>query len=514
MLSSKKRGLCIFFAAALYAACFPAALRSPDLVPPLLSTLLVWVAWVPFLFAVDWRRPRAALRDGFLFAAAANFLVLFWVFVAFKHYGGMSAALSALILFLMILVLSPFSAAAAYLTARFARTPAQRVWLGAVFFALLEEAKTLLPFGGFPWVSPAYALDGALPLIQALDLFGLSGFHCLIFAANFALAERLRGSLPRPLAARWAAGLAGAIVVLLGYGTLRLREVDGTVARTQPLTAALIQGNISQDRKWSALTRQEILDTYDSLSRSAVAKESVDLVVWPEASLPFLVRNDIAHAPIETGFLPEGAGLVFGAATSRPGRGKTQYVNSAFYVDRGGAVVGRYDKRHLVPFGEYVPLERWISRIVPAVAGNFSAGDDATVFDALGRRFGTLICYEALFAGLARDLVRGGAEFLVNITNDAWFDDTSGPYQHAGFARFRAIETRRSILRAANTGVSLWTDPAGRAFDATDVFRPDVVFAKAYPSRELTFYVRFPWLLPFLLLALAAAAILRDRRKA
>ena len=494
----------------LYALTFPLAFRTDNLIPAWMPLVLVWFSWAPLLKDLG-SSPKEAFGRGYAFGVVSNALALYWIVVAMKEYGGMSTLLSFSILALMVLTLALFPAIAAYSIARF--VPEQRrIWLASVILALVEEVKTHVPFGGFPWLSPAYALNGALALIQALDLFGVFGFNLFIFWTNTVLADAWRNEFNRPRLRRIARGFFIGIAVLLSYGWIRTTQLDREIAAIKPVRAALIQGNIAQDQKWSSFSKREILETYASLSRSAVEKEAVDLVVWPEASLPFVTRNDTSKSPVETDYLPAKTELIFGAATSRSSRGKTIYINSAFQSSADGEILGRYDKQHLVPFGEYVPLERWISWLVPAVAGNFSASNQATVLASPHGAFSVLICYEALFPSLSRAFVNNGATFLLNITNDAWFNRTSGPFQHAVFSRFRSIETRRSVLRTANTGVSLWTDPVGRIFDATDLFETDIVFANAYPMHGRSLYVLFPWLLPLISLIYLGVALYKENR--
>ncbi|MCB0308934.1 MAG: apolipoprotein N-acyltransferase, partial [Bdellovibrionales bacterium] len=285
-----------------------------------------------------------------------------------------------------------------------------------------------------------------------------------------------------------------------------------TVRNIEPIRASLIQGNISQDQKWERQARKNILETYALLSSESMLNKNIDLVIWPEAAIPYLTPRRSLQTSFPVDFLKGQSYLIYGAATYATQGRKRNYYNSAFFSAPNGEHLGAYDKKRLVPFGEYVPFEKWIKGIVPAMAGNFSRGDKTFVFHHDKFHFSVIICYEVLFPELSIDMVNNGAEFFVNITNDAWFDVTSGPFQHAHIGRFRAIETRRSFLRAANTGITYWITPSGQIFDATRLFKSTTVIAKIYPSQEKTFYVHFPWLVPFLMLVIVIYGIFKNRQ--
>lgn len=499
----------VFLSAFLYFISFPFAFNTPNLIPGALSATAVWFAFVPLLVALRKALPGESFRWTYLFGFLANAGVFFWVIIAIKKYGGLSIWVSGTILLLLILALALYPAVSLWATARF--RPRAPFWLaGPLFFTLLDWIRVYFPLQGFPWATPAYSLSGSLPLVQSADLVGTMGLNLLVFGTNFALAEvivRWRGkrSFPRILVS----AAAFLFVFSASYGFYRLHPTAPPDPSVQKIRIALLQGNIPQDLKWNPDLRNQILSDYGKLT-AAVRDSNPDLVVWPEAALPITLPRDIQSLPFLAG-LTGGPDLLAGAATAFTRDNTTFFQNSAFVVEADGNVRLRYDKQHLVPYGEYVPFSDILPMeyIVPPVAGNFSPGSTPPLAEIHGHRYGILICYEALFPDLTLDFVRRGAGFLVNITNDAWFDRTSGPYQHVRFGILRAIETRRPVVRAANTGISTWFDPQGRMHTPTGLFKRGYVIADVAPQDRFTFYTRHPRLIPILTLLLLLICSLR-----
>jgi apolipoprotein N-acyltransferase len=197
------------------------------------------------------------------------------------------------------------------------------------------------------------------------------------------------------------------------------------------------------------------------------------LIVWPETAVPFYMFHDkLLTEMVLQGIKSVDADFVIGSPAVKTENGRTDYFNRAYLITSDGAVAGQYDKVHLVPFGEYVPLKRFLPFVGKMVAqvGDFKPGRRGETLLWNDKPLGMLICYEAIFPGLARDMVRNGAQLLVNITNDAWFGRTSAAYQHYSMSVLRSVETRRFQVRAANTGISGFIDPAGRILAASDLY--------------------------------------------
>jgi apolipoprotein N-acyltransferase len=279
-----------------------------------------------------------------------------------------------------------------------------------------------------------------------------------------------------------------------------------------------VQGNIEQDQKWSPAMRLETVDRYIRLSKEAIAREDGPpaLLVWPETALPFLIDDNPYLRKLEQSLIrKEKIWLLAGAPyykevdvkDPQPTKEFLAY-NSAYLFAPDGSVAGRYDKQHLVPFGEYVPLSDYVSLPGPLVEniGNFSSGKPGRPLSCQGAAIGVLICFESIFPELARDWTASGANLLVNITNDAWFGRSSAPWQHLSMAVLRAAENRRSLARSANTGVSALIDPLGRIIGASPLFQPFYLMADVPLLQTKTVFVSFGY--HFGLICLLASIIL------
>jgi apolipoprotein N-acyltransferase len=286
----------------------------------------------------------------------------------------------------------------------------------------------------------------------------------------------------------------------VGYGFFK---ISGFEPSGRALKVALVQGNISQDQKWQEGFQSETLDIYHRLSEEALAEAGhLDLIIWPETAAPFYFQQpgalrDKLLGTVESLDVP----LLFGSPAYRMEEKGFAYLNSAYLVapSAGGSVetLDRYDKLHLVPFGEYVPLKNilfFVSKLTEGV-GDFSAGEgikSLVVKTPSGdMALGPLICYEGIFPNLVRQFVKGGADVLVNITNDAWYGRSSAPYQHLSAVAFRAVENGVYLIRAANTGITAIVDPLGRVVKATDIFVEGQLSGEIYISGKKTVYTRF-----------------------
>jgi apolipoprotein N-acyltransferase len=254
------------------------------------------------------------------------------------------------------------------------------------------------------------------------------------------------------------------VVLTLLYGHMRINAFPVFDAASDGCKIGVLQGNIPQEIKWEAAAREHTFLTYEKLAEYAVA-DKAQLLVWPETAIPVMFGKPDEETK-RAGEISErlGVPMLVGAPFENNVAGTTRYFNSAFLVD-GHSLRHRYDKIHLVPFGEYMPLT-WLLPLGPGLAAreaDYSPGNNMTVMRSKGcPTFSVLICYEAIFPELARLAVRNGAGMLVNITNDGWFGATAAPYQHLVMAGLRSIENRTWLIRCANTGISAAFDPAGR----------------------------------------------------
>ncbi|HEY8369860.1 MAG TPA: apolipoprotein N-acyltransferase [Thermodesulfobacteriota bacterium] len=438
---------------------------------------LAFVALVPLLTALEGRGPAEAARVGLVAGLVHAATTVYWVTYTLRVYGDLPWVVAAAVMLLLASYLAAYpavwAAGLAYAGRGKAPLPVAALALAVPLWVGLEWLRSWL-LTGFPWMLLGYSQYRQLALIQVADLGGVYVVSALLVAANVALyglaRARAQGAWRRPAAL--AAGAALALGASLAYGAARLAALESAgpqAART--VEVGIVQGNVPQDRKWDPAFQAETVETYRSLTVD-VAGRGARLVVWPETAVPAFFQRDprIRPAVLDTA-RRAGVDLVFGApsAEMRPPRtpeGEPRVVlfNSAYVVGAEGRVKGRYDKQHLVPFGEYVPLSGllfFVNKLAQGI-GDFEAGRGMPPIEAAGARLGILICYEAIFPDLARRMVADGAQVLVNITNDAWFGRTAAPEQHLAQAVFRAVELKRPLVRAANTGISAIVAPSGR----------------------------------------------------
>jgi apolipoprotein N-acyltransferase len=280
------------------------------------------------------------------------------------------------------------------------------------------------------------------------------------------------------------------IVSVVVYGQIRLREERPG----KQLKVSILQGNIEQDKKWEPAYQDRVLDIYKDLSLNAAAS-SPSLIVWPETAVPFLFKSDGKYTEELIAFEKQlHAYLLFGSVMIK-GKEAERYrlSNSAILLDDNGTVSYIYDKVHLVPFGEYVPLRKvlfFIDKLVVGI-GDYTSGDSYLKAMTPYGDFATLICYEIVFPGLVRKFYSNSGDFMVNITNDAWFGKTTGPYQHFSIAVFRAVENRKPLIRAANTGISGFIDSSGRILSKTDLFQRAVLTGEVRTDATRSFYSKY-----------------------
>jgi apolipoprotein N-acyltransferase len=276
---------------------------------------------------------------------------------------------------------------------------------------------------------------------------------------------------------------------------------------------ALIQGNIPQDQKWDAAHAPAILNAYLALTRDAAAR-GAQLVIWPESSTPFPFMDDKAGGERIRALVREtGIELLLGS--DQVDHSTKAYYNAAFLVRTDGTVSGVYQKMHLVPFGEFVPLQQLLFFVGPLVeqAGAFTPGRDMVMLPTRHGPISTAICYEIVFPRLVGESVQRGSQLLTTITNDAWYGHSSAPYQHFLQASMRAIEQGRYLARAANTGITGFVDPYGRVLQQTDIFERAVLVGDVRMLDGRTIYGRIGDLFAYICAALTLVALLFAPRR-
>jgi apolipoprotein N-acyltransferase len=482
--------------------------------PPAATDWLAWFSLVPLMAAMRGRPLKECFRLGFI-AGMSHFLsLMYWIVVVLGQYGGLNPFLSLLVLAALCLYLSLYPGLFGVLFHLLRRTRF-RLLLTAGAWVCLEYLRGRL-LTGLPWCLIGYSQATRLHLIQISDLAGVYGLSLLVAAVNvlvFAILFERRGTGKKELASQ-AAFVSLLLLLALHYGAVKLGE-DAAGGPAQ-IRTAVIQGNIDQSLKWVPEFQERTVASYHHLSLEA-SRRGADLIVWPETAVPLFYQDPsplssrISGIPALT-----GADLLFGSpAYLDTGRG-AGYTNRAYLLLHDDPSARTYDKVHLVPFGEYVPLQRFlpfVNRLVPA-AGDFVPGGEIAPLSGTRYAAGVLICYEAVFPHLAGRQAREGADLLVNLTNDAWFGRTSAPYQHLHMSVFRAVETRLPMVRAANTGISAFVDSRGRITEQSALFEEAVLVSDINPSREApTFYTRYGDIIPLFLLVLISCILINYGRK-
>ncbi|MFQ5585478.1 MAG: apolipoprotein N-acyltransferase [Thermodesulfobacteriota bacterium] len=450
---------------------------------------LAWVGLIPLLSALEGKGKRGAFLTGLCWGLLFFTGTVYWVVHSMYYYGGIPAPIGVFVLALLALYLSLYPAlfSLAISVARrgnplFYIITASSLWVG------LEYLRGIL-FTGFPWVLLGYSQTPFSSIIQIADITGVGGVSFILVAFNTALYLLLKAALNRERRPLKACGaVACLIAATLIYGVFRTEQVEETVKSWKSVRVGIAQGNIDQSLKWEPALQEETIGIYRGLSHE-VAEGGARLILWPETAVPFFLqlRDSLGEMVFETA-RETGRHIITGSPAYERGSAVIEYFNSAFLISPEGNTAGRYDKVHLVPFGEYVPLRKllfFIQKLTEGV-GDFSSGEALTplTFHATTKEasapparhsIAILICFESIFPELSRGMVKNGANLLAVLTNDGWFGRTSAPYQHFDMAVFRAVENRAFLLRAANTGVSGIVDPTGRVIAESALFTRDTL---------------------------------------
>lgn len=465
---------------------------------------LAWAGFVPLLSSLWNKGWRESFVSGFIFGMVFFFGTVYWVYHSINYFGGVSFASSIIVVLFLSAYLSLFPALFAMLFSLvYKQTRLPALFIAPVLWVSLEFVRSYA-LTGFPWSSIGYSQYRFLSLIQVSDISGIYGISFLVLAVNGFCADLLllRNRLKEMPLFPLSYFIAGAVLLLvvitatLGYGFWRLHQERA--GRT--LIISVIQGNIEQDKKWEPIFQNEVFDIYTKLSEEAL-KEHPALIIWPETAVPFLFGSDTANTEHLIQFQKQtGTSLLFGSVMEKKrARGSSDLANSAVLLDTAGKISYVYDKIHLVPFGEYIPLRKvlfFLDKLVVGI-GDYIPGRQYLQADTEIGRFSTLICYEIIFPGLVRKFYTHGGDFMVTITNDAWFGNTAGPYQHFSMAVFRAIENRKPVVRAANTGISGFIDSNGRILLQSGLFNRQVLTNGLKTDSSMTFYTKYGDLFSF-----------------
>ncbi len=434
------------------------------------SGWVAWIAFLPLFFALkNVTKVSQGLFLGFITGIVSYIGIVYWITYVTVHYGNLPLAVGLALMLLLACYLSIyvslFAGCLVYL-----RDTLPLYLTAPVLWVCFEYGKSIM-ITGFPWENLGYSQYLNSWLVQFADVAGVLGLSFIIVFVNATLWEVISKKSKKEF---MLLGMACALLLaILTYGYYRIQYVNKIVKDSPDLEVSLIQGNIDQSIKWNEDYQNETLNIYEQLSlQNAPGQDS--LIVWPETAAPFRFQDiSFLHDQVVQVALKTKSWLLFGSISSL----QNDYFNSAYLLSPDGEVRGRYDKVHLVPYGEYVPLRKFMPFVerLAAGVGDFGKGPDYYPLSMNDKKIGVLICYEVILPYASRTYKNHSAELLVTITNDAWFGATSAPYQHFSMAVLRAVETRLYLVRAANTGISGIVDPTGKIIATTGLYQKDAL---------------------------------------
>lgn len=451
---------------------------------------LAFLALTPLLIAVARAKSGwEALFLGWLSQAIAWLMMVPWVVRVMAHYGGLPFAIAVLLFIALAALLGLYGGLFAVIVYRIRPGASILRWLLVpLAWAAVEYARTYL-LTGFPWNLVAAAIVDCTSFIQ-FDRFAGPYLVGAMTIVPSVIVAWIVVAKPRVPAAGMAVSAVVAVLFIWWATGLVAAKLIAAPTGTPALHAALLQPDISQEVRWND---QNLVQIYDQMMRmtDAAVAAGANIVIWPESSVPLsFATTGFFRDSIEAVSRQHDTDIILGSIAEDPAQASRMW-NAAFLVSHG-VTIGHYDKIHLVPFGEYVPLRKvlfFAKKLVHAV-GDFEFGtNDSPLRGKLA--YGPAICYEIVFPRIAATQVKHGADVLVTITNDDWFRGGSAPRQHLNQARLRAIEDDRYLLRAATTGISAVVDPAGNVLQEIPMGREGTIFAEFSPRTSITPYVRF-----------------------
>ena len=492
-MAEKKQLLNIAYA---YWMPFLSGLLLISIQPPVSLFPIAFFSLMPLLSSITKDNLRFSFFSGYVTGIVSYLGLIYWVIIAMNHYGGMDIFLSALVLLLFVLYLSCYTGLFALSCAWFEKRFSIPIYASSpLVWVLLEYVRGFL-MSGFPWSFLAHSQHNFLSFIQVVSITGTYFISFLIVAVNGVFLSLWRR---KKISFIYVACIVTLCAVTLVYGFISLNEKNETPQKK----VAVIQGNIRQDEKWDEAFKARTINKYVQMTLQS--GKGADLVVWPETAMPFIFDQEMyANKYIKALPADVNAVILFGTISKDKSGG---FRNSAYVIGKTGDTLGVYNKVHLVPFGEYTPLLTYLPFLekLTTAGDGFVPGDGHRPIKTDIGNIGVLICYEGVFPSITNETVREGAQVLVNLTNDAWYDRTSAPFQHFAFYIFRAVETNRYVLRAANTGISAIIDPKGRVDAKTPIFTEQILEGSFAMKNTKTFYVRHGDY--FILLALLALVV-------
>ena len=439
-----------------------------------IQEIFAWVFVVPLIVVLNNNnKPIASFLYAFTAGMGFFTILLYWINVAIHVFGGANIFISIAAHIILAALMALFWGLAGLLASLL-----NRKWNIPVVFSLpavftITEYSREFLITGFPWGNPSYSQYKMLSLIQISDIVGVYGFCFILLAVNSAIYLALFSKNHRVKSMGFVLLTA---IVLIAYSIFAPGLFKPETS--QKLSFSVIQANIDQDIKNMRISTGDIiLKKFKDMTEEAL-KKTPDLIIWPEGAYPdfFIIGSETAPEPMYMQL--NGSWLITGAASYNPSMNKVPDFRNSVYLIKpdGKTIAGRYDKTHLVPFGEYVPLRDYlpVEKLVPG-GGIFLPGTSFMPMKMNKTQIGAMICYEGIFPVISRKIVKNGADLLINFTNDAWYGASSAPHQHLAMYAFRALETRRWLIRATNTGFSAVISPTGKIIRKSGLYTTEIM---------------------------------------
>jgi apolipoprotein N-acyltransferase len=462
---------------------------------------LGFLCFVPLLLLLSDRSVKSLFGFGWLSGFCFNIGNLYWIYHVIEHYSSLPPIVCVGILLLLCIVLALFWGTFLGLAGvlRNRRGLTQALLVAPFLWIVLEWIRNQTT--EFPWCLLGYSQYNHLRIAQFATFTGVYGLSWLLMSVNSAITMII--VLRRKY---YALASVFLVLVIAIYGHFRISQPVGQGTAK----IGLVQGNVPQDAKLDYSFAEEIHKRHIGMTQELIRTSDPDIVFWAEAATLFPIRTGgIWSTEVRELAASARIPLIIGSDTFTG----EEVFNSAYLLNKKGELEAQYDKIYLVPFGEYVPLKRFLffaGKMVPEIS-DFSPGTTYDPFVIDGQKISVNICFEVVFPQLSREFCNRGATLLSTMTNDAWFGRTSAPYQHFAMSVMRAIENRRYLVRAANTGISGFVDPYGRILQSTDIFVPAAIVGEIRWISELTFYTRFGDWLVYLGILIVSLALLLPR---
>ena len=476
-------------------------------------SFFAWFSLIPLFFACQQSTKKKAFYAGLTGGTVYYCFLIYWVVISMETYGGLPkiGALGCLLLLAFYMAIY-FAIFCTIISTN--KTPNSLIWQAPVIWVSLDYIRSFL-FTGFPWMDLGYSQFNTPFIIQISDIFGHGAVTFLIVLTNslcFALLNS-RTKQEKPSShAIWAIII---LAISLAYSGYKLAKTNKQITLAPIIKTTVVQANINQAVKWDKKLRQNSIDRHIELSNGPIAQQS-QLVIWPETALAFFPTNYKLLRQVYNRTVKEYPyDLLSGIPYYERKNNEPTLYNSAMLLTED-ELPTYYFKQHLVPFGEYVPLKSILpipKPIVEAIS-NFSAAQTGTLLTTKNNiAVATIICFEAIYPAIARKMTLTGGQIIANITNDAWFGHSKASIQHLAMTTFRAVENRRSLARAANTGISAFVLPSGEIKQATTIYTATSRTTDLPIFNNITFFCRYGHFFPLICCLISVILLISNRVK-